>query len=81
MFASTSFRWTFVEWRFFSLITAASVLLTISTFVLGLMCRLNFGKGLSRYRTFPRSLMVAQAMLTLFYSCFGSQSAGAAVGR
>lgn len=49
MFASTSFRWTFKLWRFFSIITSASVLLTLTTFVIGLMCRMNFGKGLSRY--------------------------------
>lgn len=50
MFASTSFRWTFKLWRFFSIITSASVLLTLITFVIGIMCRMNFGKGLSRYR-------------------------------
>ncbi|KAH8120511.1 hypothetical protein DFH11DRAFT_1757718 [Phellopilus nigrolimitatus] len=49
MFASPSFRWTFVLWRFFSLITSASVFLTLITVVLGLMCRVNFGKGLPRY--------------------------------
>ncbi|KAF7978901.1 hypothetical protein HWV62_44415 [Athelia sp. TMB] len=49
MFASTTFRWTFVTWRFFSLISSASALLTLSALVLGLMCRMNFGKGLLRY--------------------------------
>ncbi|KAI0803144.1 hypothetical protein BC629DRAFT_1591233 [Irpex lacteus] len=49
MFAAPSFRWTFVEWFFFGLMTCASVVLAIVTLVLGLVCRLNFGKGVSRY--------------------------------
>jgi hypothetical protein len=50
MFLSTSFRWTFVQWRFFSLMAAASVLLTLAALALGIVCRINFGKGLPRYR-------------------------------
>ncbi|KAI0706048.1 hypothetical protein BC835DRAFT_1311871 [Cytidiella melzeri] len=49
MFAAPTFRWTFIEWRFFSLISAASVVLALVTFILGIICRCNFGKGLSRY--------------------------------
>lgn len=49
IFISTTFRWTFITWRFFSIITIASALLIITTFVLGLLCRLNFGKGLLRH--------------------------------
>ncbi|EPQ61083.1 hypothetical protein GLOTRDRAFT_113542 [Gloeophyllum trabeum ATCC 11539] len=49
MFVSRTFRWTFLQWRFFSIITSASVFLTLMTFVLGVICRLNFGKGLPRY--------------------------------
>jgi len=49
MFASTTFRWTFVNWRFFSVIVSASLFLTLVTFIVGLVCRINFGKGLSRY--------------------------------
>ncbi|KII93632.1 hypothetical protein PLICRDRAFT_35861 [Plicaturopsis crispa FD-325 SS-3] len=49
MFAATTFRWTFVQWRFFSVIASASVALTIAAFGLGLVCRINFGKGLPRY--------------------------------
>ncbi|KAK0208401.1 hypothetical protein DFS33DRAFT_1459194 [Desarmillaria ectypa] len=49
MFLSTTFRWSFVTWRFFSVMATASVLLTVTTFILGIMCRFNFGKGLSRY--------------------------------
>lgn len=49
MFVSTTFRWTFIQWRFFALMSSASVMLTLASFVLGVMCRLNFGKGLTRY--------------------------------
>lgn len=50
MFASDTFRWTFVTWTFYSLIASASAILALITLVLGVMCRMNFGKGLSRYR-------------------------------
>lgn len=49
MFVSDTFRWTFMEWRFFSLVALASVVLTALAFVLGVICRINFGKGLPRY--------------------------------
>ncbi|KAH9947951.1 hypothetical protein B0H21DRAFT_851085, partial [Amylocystis lapponica] len=48
-FSSPTFRWTFIQWRFFDLVATASVLLTLVTFVLGVVCRINFGKGLTRY--------------------------------
>lgn len=50
MFTSTTFRWTFAQWRFFSVVASSSVLLTLMALILGLVCRLNFGKGLLRYR-------------------------------
>ncbi len=50
MFASSTFRWTFVNWRFFSVIVSASLFLTLITLIVGLVCRINFGKGLPRYR-------------------------------
>ncbi|TFY71140.1 hypothetical protein EVG20_g1872 [Dentipellis fragilis] len=49
MFDSTTFRWTFVQWRFFSVIISLSAALALIAFGLGLACRLNFGKGLPRY--------------------------------
>lgn len=49
MFLSTTFRWTFLEWRFFSIIASASILFTVVSFTLGVICRYNFGKGLPRY--------------------------------
>jgi len=49
MFLSTTFRWTYVNWYFFGLMASASVFLTLVSFVLGVICRYNFGKGLLRY--------------------------------
>jgi hypothetical protein len=49
MFFSTTFRWTFSTWTFFSIMATASVLLTLLSTILGIVCHLNFGKGLARY--------------------------------
>lgn len=46
MFFATTFRWAFVTWRFFSVMASASVALTVLSFILGVICRFNFGKGL-----------------------------------
>lgn len=49
MFASASFRWTFLDWRFFGLVASAAVLLTFSAVVTGIACRLGFGMGLPEH--------------------------------
>ncbi|KAF9478013.1 hypothetical protein BDN70DRAFT_933716 [Pholiota conissans] len=49
MFISTTFRWTFVTWTFFSIMATTSVILTVLSVVLVIICSLNFGKGLARY--------------------------------
>ncbi|KAJ3741615.1 hypothetical protein DFH05DRAFT_1506789 [Lentinula detonsa] len=49
MFLADTFRWLFWSWRFFSLMATFSVALTVLAFILGIVCRLNFGKGLLRY--------------------------------
>ncbi|KAF9523600.1 hypothetical protein CPB83DRAFT_821288 [Crepidotus variabilis] len=49
MFFSTTFRWTFVTWQFFSIMASASIFMTLLSVILGVICRYNFGKGLSRY--------------------------------
>lgn len=51
MFLAATFRWTYATWLFFSLMTTAAVILALTTLTLGIICRLNFGKGLKRYRT------------------------------
>ncbi|KAG5651226.1 hypothetical protein H0H81_009421 [Sphagnurus paluster] len=56
MFFSTTFRWTFVTWKFFSIIFSASVFLTVASLVLGVICRCNFGKGLLRYLNAQQAL-------------------------
>ncbi|KAF9821816.1 hypothetical protein IEO21_00246 [Rhodonia placenta] len=49
MFIAPTFRWTFLQWRFFSIMASVSVLLALVTLSLGIVCRVNFGKGLPRY--------------------------------
>jgi hypothetical protein len=49
MFDSETFRWTFVEWGFFGATATLSALLDVVGFVVGVMCRLNFDKGLVNY--------------------------------
>jgi len=56
MFLSTTFRWTFVTWNFFGIVSSASVFLTLLSFLLGVICRYNFGKGLLRYLNAQESL-------------------------
>lgn len=51
MFYSDSFRWTFLNWLFFSIMASLSVALTVTVFILGVICRYNFGKGLPHFRT------------------------------
>ncbi|KAJ7275458.1 hypothetical protein B0H12DRAFT_1207933 [Mycena haematopus] len=56
MFLSTTFRWTFRTWEFFGIMSTASVFLALVSCVLGVVCRLNFGKGLLRYLNAHESL-------------------------
>jgi len=49
MFASTTFRLTFMQWRFFAVMSVVALLLTISCLVFGVMCRMNFGNDLKRH--------------------------------
>ncbi|KAJ7785881.1 hypothetical protein B0H16DRAFT_1670180 [Mycena metata] len=56
MFLSTTFRWTFRTWNFFNIMATLSVILTLLSFALGVICRLNFGKGLLRYLNAQESL-------------------------
>ena len=49
MFASRFFRWTFVTWTYFALMMTTSVFLTVLCFALGVVCAMNFNKGLLHY--------------------------------
>jgi hypothetical protein len=50
MFFSTTFRWTFTTWLFFAVMASVSVFLTFVGMILGIVCRLNFHKGVTCYR-------------------------------
>lgn len=49
MFDSPTFRWTFVQWGFFGAMASVSALLILIGFIVGIMCYLNFDKGLVHY--------------------------------
>ncbi|KAL0570124.1 hypothetical protein V5O48_011840, partial [Marasmius crinis-equi] len=49
MFYSEVYRWTYYAWPNFACYVTASLILLISSFVLGILCRMNFGQGLSQY--------------------------------
>ncbi|KAJ8074949.1 hypothetical protein PM082_019276 [Marasmius tenuissimus] len=49
MFYSEVYRWTFVNWPNFGCYVTASLVLLTASFILGILCRMNFGQGLSPY--------------------------------
>jgi len=49
MFDSYTFRWTYYQWVFFGTVATLSAILVIINLILGIMCRLNFDKGLPNY--------------------------------
>ncbi|TFK17461.1 hypothetical protein FA15DRAFT_676058 [Coprinopsis marcescibilis] len=49
MFYSIIYRWTFLQWPFLACLTVMSLLLLIANFVLGVICRTQFGKGHREY--------------------------------
>ncbi|KAI1797578.1 hypothetical protein LXA43DRAFT_877443, partial [Ganoderma leucocontextum] len=49
MFIAATFRWTYATWVFFRIMTTFAVVLAFVVFILGIVCRINFGKGLKRY--------------------------------
>lgn len=68
MFVGASFRWTFLEWRFFSLMASASVALTLSALITGIVCRMGFGKGLPEHcECLPRSCRDSYLTRSLLY--------------
>jgi len=73
MFANASFRWTFLEWRFFSLMTSASVLLALSALITGIVCRLGFGTGLPEHLNETRYVEDEDALFTPYIRDDGSE--------
>ncbi|KAG6908040.1 hypothetical protein DXG01_006402 [Tephrocybe rancida] len=66
MFYSRVYRWTFMQWPYLGCFTVASLVLIIASIVLGVICRLNFGKGLAQYRTSPSATgLPLETLLTL----------------
>ncbi|KAF5314239.1 hypothetical protein D9619_011880 [Psilocybe cf. subviscida] len=49
LFYSIVFRWVFVQWPYLGCWTVASFILLFATMILGVVCRMNFGKGLKEY--------------------------------
>jgi len=49
MFYSIVYRWTFTQWPYLACFTVASFVLLLASIILGVVCRLNFGKGLAQY--------------------------------
>ncbi|KAF9264625.1 hypothetical protein L218DRAFT_925996 [Marasmius fiardii PR-910] len=49
MFYSEVYRWTYHSWPNFACYVTGSLVLLIASFVLGILCRMNFGQGLSQY--------------------------------
>jgi len=49
MFSSVLYRYIFTSWAFFATVTVTAYIFTIATLVLGIICRLKFGKGLAHY--------------------------------
>jgi len=48
-FFSPIYRYVFTSWPFFASVTVTAYVLVIASSVLGVLCRLNFGKGLAHY--------------------------------
>lgn len=68
MFYSDTFRFIFLNWAFFCVMASASAALTVLTFVLGVFCRFNFGKGLPEYR----KLFLSSFRPLVLKTCSGS---------
>jgi len=49
LFYSEVYRWSFEQWPYLACYTVASFTLLIASLVLGIICRMNFGKGLAQY--------------------------------
>ena len=52
MFVSTTFKLTFLQWRFFSVMSVVAIVLVLSCLAFGVICRINFGNDLKRHRKY-----------------------------
>ncbi|KAG7087537.1 hypothetical protein E1B28_013494 [Marasmius oreades] len=49
LFSSQVYRWTYYSWPNFACYATASLVLLVASFVLAILCRMNFDQGLSQY--------------------------------
>lgn len=49
LFSRPMYRYIFVSWPFFATLTVTAYVFNIASSILGVLCRLNFGKGLAHY--------------------------------
>jgi len=49
MFYSLVYRWTFTQWPFLAGCSVLSFILIVSSTILAIICRVNFGRGLKQY--------------------------------
>ncbi|PCH42974.1 hypothetical protein WOLCODRAFT_121305 [Wolfiporia cocos MD-104 SS10] len=66
MFSSSSFRWTFLYWEFFACLTCTTYVALIATGIAGIICRVNFGKGLAHYLHVEEALTKSGFAVGLF---------------
>jgi hypothetical protein len=57
-----------MQWPFIGCFIVASFVLLGTTLILGVVCRLNFGKGLKQYRKFYQLVLVDTTNSFLFSS-------------
>jgi hypothetical protein len=66
MFYSLIYRWTLEQWPYLACFTFASFILIIASMVLGIICWLNFNKGLAEYLNVEDALASANFMPQVF---------------
>jgi hypothetical protein len=66
MFYSLIYRWTLAQWPFLACFTGVSFILIIASIVLGVVCWLNFNKGLAEYLHIEDALSSANFMPQVF---------------
>ncbi|KAJ6482871.1 hypothetical protein C8R47DRAFT_575194 [Mycena vitilis] len=69
LFFSPLNRFVIKEWSFYATMSVTSSMLLIATFVLAIVCRLQYGKGLAHFRKFF-FLSYNNTLLICFSTCF-----------
>ncbi|CAL1697872.1 unnamed protein product [Somion occarium] len=74
MFYSQVYRWTWIQWPFFASMTLTSLLVLIGCGILGIICWLNFDKGLAQYLHAENALAETDFEPEMFANELGSES-------